>query len=104
MNYALWVDRVIAALADGGIALLVMFVLYVLLFVVGGIGSMLIGAGEAAVSQRGEPGGLSSLFGCSTCCLFFILPPVSYLAAGLLNKVYLVSKRGYSVGEVLMKL
>jgi uncharacterized RDD family membrane protein YckC len=36
--------------------------------------------------------------------LFFILPPVSYFVAGLLNKVYLVSKRGYSVGQGLMKL
>jgi uncharacterized RDD family membrane protein YckC len=104
MNYALWADRVLAALADGAIAVLVMFVLYVLLFVVGGIGSMIIGAGEAAVSDRGEAGGLSGLFGCSTCCLFFILPPVSYFVAGLLNKVYLVSKRGYSVGQGLMKL
>jgi len=95
---------VLAALADAGIAVLVMFVLYVLLFVVGGIGSMIIGAGEAAVNTRGEPGGLSGLFGCSTCCLFFILPPVSYFVAGLLNKVYLVSKRGYSVGQGLMKL
>jgi uncharacterized RDD family membrane protein YckC len=95
---------VLAALADAGIAVLVMFVLYVLLFVVGGIGSMIIGAGEAAVSDRGEAGGLSGLFGCSTCCLFFILPPVSYFVAGLLNKVYLVSKRGYSVGQGLMKL
>ena len=104
MNYALWVDRVLAALADGGIALLVMFILYVLLFVLGGIGSMLIGAGEAAVSERGQAGGLCCRFGCSTCCLFFILPPVSYLLAGLLNKVYLVSKRGSSVGQGLMKL
>ena len=104
LNYALWADRVLAALADAGIAVLVMFVLYVLLFVVGGIGSMIIGAGEAAVNTRGEPGGLSGLFGCSTCCLFFILPPVSYFVAGLLNKVYLVSKRGYSVGQGLMKL
>lgn len=105
MNYALWADRVIAALADAGIALLVMFVLYLVLFVIGGVGSALIGAGEAAVSTRGEPGGpLSGLFGCSTCCLFFILPPVSYLAAGLYNKVYLVSKRGYSMGQGLMKL
>ena len=104
LNYALWADRVLAALADAGIAVLVMFVLYVLLFVVGGIGSMIIGAGEAAVNTRVEPGGLSGLFGCSTCCLFFILPPVSYFVAGLLNKVYLVSKRGYSVGQGLMKL
>jgi len=104
MNYALWVDRVLAAIIDGLIALLVMFILYVLLFLVGGVGSMIIGAGEAAVNTRGEPGGLSSLFGCSTCCLFFILPPVSYFAAGLLNKVYLISKRGCSVGQGLMKL
>ena len=104
MNYALWVDRVLAAIIDGLIAVLVMFILYVLLFLVGGVGSMIIGAGEAAVNSRGEPGGLSSLFGCSTCCLFFILPPVSYFTAGLLNKVYLISKRGYSVGQGLMKL
>jgi len=104
MNYALWVDRVLAALVDGGIAVVVMFILYVLLFLLGGIGSMLIAAGEGAVNPRGEPGPLSGLYSCSTCCLFFILPPVSYLAAGLLNKVYLVSKRGYSVGQGLMKL
>ena len=104
MNYALWADRVIAALADAGIAALVMLVLYVLIFVVMGVGTTLIGAGESAVSGRGEPGGLAGLFGCSTCCLFFILPPISYLVAGLLNKVYLVSKRGYSIGQGLMKL
>lgn len=105
MNYALWADRVIAALADAGIALLVMVVLYILLFVIMGVGTALIGAGESAVSSRGEPGGpLSGLFGCSTCCLLFVLPPISYLIAGLANKVYLVSKRGYSVGQGLMKL
>jgi len=104
MNYALWVDRVLAALADGGIAVLVMLVLYFLLFVVGSAGSLLLGAGEAAATGGQSAGGLSGLFGCSTCCLFVILPPVSYFAAGLLNKVYLVSKRGYSVGQGLMKL
>ncbi len=105
MNYALWADRVIAALADAGIALLVMILLYILLFVIMGVGTVLIGAGESAVSTRGEAGGpLSGLFGCSTCCLLFVLPPISYLVAGLANKVYLVSKRGYSVGQGLMKL
>ena len=103
MNYALWADRVLAAIADGGIAVLVMFVLYIILFVIGGVGSMLIGAGEAAVSG-GKEAPLTGLFGCSTCCLFFILPPVSYFVAGLYNKIYLVSKRGYSIGQGLMKL
>lgn len=104
MNYALWADRVIAALADAAIALLVMIVLYVVLFTIMGVGTALIGAGEGAVSSRGEPGPLSGLFGCSTCCLFFILPPISYFVAGLANKVYFVSKRGYSVGQGIMKL
>jgi hypothetical protein len=40
MNYALWADRVLAALADGGIAVLVMLVLYVRLFVLGSAGTL----------------------------------------------------------------
>lgn len=104
MNYALWADRVLAALADGGIAVLVMLVLYVLLFVLGSAGTLLVGAGESAATGGQAAGGLSSLICSSSCCLFFILPPVSYFVAGLLNKVYLVSKRGYSVGQGLMKL
>lgn len=95
MNYALWADRVLAALIDGGFALLVMGALYVLLFLITVIGGNVLGA----ASQ--DAGGL---FGCSGCCLFFVLPPISYFVAGLLNKVYWVSKRGYSIGQGVMKL
>ena len=103
MNYALWADRVLAALADAGIALSLMIVLYVLLFVIGLGGQALFAVAEQATGT-GAAGAFGGLFGCGTCCLFFVLPPVSYLAAGLYNKVYLVSKRGYSIGQGLMKL
>jgi uncharacterized RDD family membrane protein YckC len=102
MNYALWADRVLAALADGGIALLVMIVLYLLLAIV-----MVLFAGISAVDSQAQTGVLSLIGGfgwCGTCCLGIVVPPVSYLVAGLYNKVYLVSKRGYSIGQGLMKL
>jgi len=103
MNYALWSDRVLAALADGGIALLVMIVLYIIVFVVG-VGGQFVFAGLEQATGTGAAGGVGGLFGCGTCCLFIALPPIAYLIAGLANKVYLVSKRGYSIGQGLMKL
>jgi uncharacterized RDD family membrane protein YckC len=103
MNYALWADRVLAALADGGIALLLMIILYVLLFVIGFGGTAMLSGVEQATGT-GAAGGLGGLLCSGTCCLFVILPPVAYLLAGLANKVYLVSKRGYSIGQGLMKI
>jgi uncharacterized RDD family membrane protein YckC len=102
MNYALWADRVIAALADGGVAFLLLLVLYLLLGVV-----MAMFVGISAVDSQAQTGVLSmvGMFGCwGTCCLFIFMPPIAYLVAGLYNKVYLVSKRGYSIGQGLMKL
>jgi uncharacterized RDD family membrane protein YckC len=103
MNYALWADRVIAALADGGIALLVMIVLYVGLILVSFIITA-IGAGASQATQSDGPSSVAGFLGCSGCCMAFVLPPIAYLIAGLGNKVYLVSKRGYSIGQGLMKL
>jgi uncharacterized RDD family membrane protein YckC len=95
MNYALWADRVLAALIDAGVAFVVMIVLYILVFVITLAGAGILGG----VSQ--DAGGL---FGCTGCLLFFILPPISYFAAGLFNKVYWVSRTGHSIGHGLMKL
>lgn len=109
MNYALWADRVIAALADVGIAVLVMIALYVLLIIVTFVFSALgmVGSGLEQQATGGEPGliGLiTTMGGCGFYCLIIFLPPISYFVAGLLNKVYWVSKRGYSIGQGLMKL
>jgi uncharacterized RDD family membrane protein YckC len=98
MNYALWADRVLAALIDAGVALAFMIVLYVILILISFLLTMITGA------TGGADGGAGGLLGCGTCVLAFVLPPVSYLIVGILNKVYWVSKRGYSIGQGVMKL
>lgn len=103
MNYALWADRVLAALIDAGVALAFMLLLYLVIFILSLFISMIGGAIEAGTGAG--IGGMLGGLGCTGgCIMFFILPPVSYFIIGLLNKVYWVSKRGYSIGQGVMKL
>lgn len=102
MNYALWADRVLAALIDGGVATAFMIVLYLALIIISFLLGALGVAGEAA--GLGGASALGSFGSCGMCLIAIILPPVSYLVIGLLNKVYWVSKRGYSIGQGVMKL
>lgn len=105
MNYALWADRAVAALIDIGIALLFMLIIFVLMWVIMLIFN-LIAAGLSSTGTKvgQELGLLSSFGGCGICCFSFILPPISYWIVGLLNKTYWVSKRGYSIGQGVMRL
>jgi uncharacterized RDD family membrane protein YckC len=73
-------------------------VLSIITTVIGAIGS----AGAAAGSDGAAAAG--SIVGSSFCCFTFILPPISIFVAGLFNTVYLVSRRGSSVGQGLMGL
>lgn len=99
MNYALWADRVLAALIDGGIAFAGVIALYIIIFVLWGV----LAVGGSAIG--GEAGGLLGSLGCCGGFLMLIIvPPVAYLVVGLLNKVYWVSTRGYSMGQGIMKL
>ena len=95
MNYALWGDRVLAALIDVGVAFAGMIVLYIVLFVLVSILSL----GGGLINE-----GLGGLLGCGGCVLFFVIPPVAYFVVGLLNKVFWVSSRGYSIGQGVMNL
>ncbi len=94
-NYALWADRVLAALIDGALIMAGVILLYFVIAVIGGIGSAALGA----ISQ--DAGGI---FGFGACCTFFILPPLATLLVNLYNKVYLISSRGYSIGQGIMNL
>ena len=90
-----WIDRVLAALIDGGIAAGVMIVLYIVFGVLGG----LLGAiGSSVNSDAG------STLGSLTCCFGFLLAGLSVFVVGIYNKVFLVSKRGSSIGQGVMKL
>lgn len=92
MKYAFWADRVLGAIIDHLLVIGVMVALYIFLF--------LFSAAGTALGGR-EAGGA---IGASGCCLFFILPPLSQFVTGIFNNVYLVSRRGYSVGQGLMGL
>jgi uncharacterized RDD family membrane protein YckC len=105
LNYALWADRVIAALADAAIAFLVLIALYVLLWLIMIVFGSLAGAAASTETEAGQGIGMLGALGCyGTCCVGIFLPPIAYFVTGLLNKVYWVSKRGYSIGQGLMKL
>jgi uncharacterized RDD family membrane protein YckC len=100
-NYAMWADRVIAALIDGALIVVVTVVLY---FVVTAV-STAIGLAGSSLSKGNQNG--SGAVGCLSsgiCCLLFILLPIVTFGIGMYNKVYLVGKRGYSVGQGIMKL
>lgn len=92
-GYASWADRVIGYIID---SLFVGAAIIVLMVVIGGFfGSMAaLGGGEQMFG--GAPQGM--------CCLVFVLFPVSTLLVGLYNRGYLVSQRGYSIGQGIMKL
>jgi uncharacterized RDD family membrane protein YckC len=103
MNYAVWADRVVAALIDVGVALAFMIVLYIII-AIGSVVLTAVGGAIDSASGSGAGGALGALGSCGGCFLFFVLPPISYFGIGMLNKVYWVSKRGYSIGQGAMKL
>lgn len=96
--YAEWIDRVLAALIDGGISVAVMIVLYIIIGIIGG-GLMAIGSGLGD-----DAGGALAGLGSLSCCFGFLLAAISVFAVGIYNKIFLVSKRGFSIGQGVMKL
>jgi uncharacterized RDD family membrane protein YckC len=103
LQYAVWADRVIAALIDAGLIMGVVIALYVVITIIstiiGGIG---MGLGGAVGGEEGA--GVGSLLGSSLCCVTFFMLPLVSLGLGLYNKVHLVSKRGASIGQGMMNL
>jgi uncharacterized RDD family membrane protein YckC len=83
MDYATWANRVIGYIIDSLFVGVAMVVLYMAL---GGLLSVLanMGASHAAGAM---------------CCVLIILFPVATFLVGLYNRMYLVSQRGYSIGQ-----
>jgi uncharacterized RDD family membrane protein YckC len=90
LNYAQWGDRALGYLIDVGLAVGVMIVLFIIFGILAAIGA---GVGG---SDSGLPGGIV--------CIGMMLSAVAMLGIGLYNKVYLVSKRGSSIGQNVMHL
>jgi RDD family. len=95
-----WADRLIAALIDFGIVVVAVIVINLLFGAffgaLGGLG-MLTGKNEAASSAIGG-------IGCLGCIGWMVIPAIVYFAVGLYLKVFLVSKRGYSIGQGVAKI
>jgi uncharacterized RDD family membrane protein YckC len=100
-DYATWANRAIGYIIDQllvGIAVVVLGIIASLLF-----GSM-IGLGSLGSMGSDGLGTFVGGLGGSFCCFLLVLIPVASLGVGIYNRVYLVSKRGYSIGQGVMKI
>ena len=88
--YATWADRAVGYIID---QVLVGGVMLLLFLVLGGFFGAMAGV---AGDHSGFAGGM--------CCVLLIIFPVASLIVGIYNRVYLVSQRGYSIGQGVMKL
>lgn len=93
MDYALWQTRVLGYLIDSAFVVVVMGVLYAVL------GGVMTGLASVASGSRGASDAAGGL-----CCMMLLAFPAATLLVGLFNRIYLVSTRGASIGQGVMKL
>jgi uncharacterized RDD family membrane protein YckC len=94
VEYAPWVTRVAGFLIDYAmVAVACGALLLVGVLVFGSMAALDSGLGSA----RGN-------FGGGGCCCVLLLLPLASLLVGLWNKAYLVSQRGSSIGQGVMKI
>jgi uncharacterized RDD family membrane protein YckC len=87
MNYAQWIDRVIAAIIDSAIVFALVMIIWIVMMIVGVVSAVIHEALAALVFF-----------------LSFLIIFASSIGFLVYNKAYLVSKRGYSIGHGIMKL
>ena len=90
MRYAEWIDRVLAALIDGALNVALMIVLFII------FGALTAASAGVGGDDNPLPGGIL--------CMGMLVTFVSVFGLGIFNKIYLVSKRGSSIGQGVMKL
>ncbi|WP_321477954.1 RDD family protein [uncultured Paludibaculum sp.] len=95
MVCAPWATRVLGYIIDSIFVMVVVFALYAVAGVIFGAG---MGMGRMLDSD-----GLSGLGGLGCCCTLSIFP-ISFLIVGIYNRVILVSQRGYSIGQGVVKV
>jgi uncharacterized RDD family membrane protein YckC len=96
LNYALWADRFLAALIDAAIVFFFAAILMTIVWV--------SGFAVTAATAAGQTNDQNLLGPTMCCCGTFVVVPISMLIIGLFNKVYLIHRRGSSIGQGFMKL
>ena len=108
MNYALWGDRVLAFLIDAAINLVVGLLVLAIVYALGIAMTVVGGSMADDAGNRGQNNPVANLLatgGCFTCfCGPLLAVPLVTLIVGLFNKVYLIHRRGCSIGQGFMKL
>lgn len=95
VEYAPWVTRVAGFLIDYLLVLLAGgALLLVAILVFGSLASIGSGLGSEGLGRFGGGG----------CCCALLLMPLASLLVGIWNKAYLVSQRGSSIGQGVMKI
>lgn len=97
-DYATWANRAIGYLIDSIFVVIAMAIL-------GFISSAIFGSAMSlgSLGNSADLGFLQSVGGIGCCCTLALFP-VAILGVGLYNKVYLLSKRGFSIGQGIMKI
>ncbi|MCA1555074.1 MAG: RDD family protein [Acidobacteria bacterium] len=90
MRYAEWIDRVVAALIDGALNIALMIVLFIV------FGALTAASAGVGGDDNPLPGGIF--------CIGMLITFISIFGLGIFNKVWLVSKRGASIGQGVMHL
>ena len=100
MNYASWGARAVGYIIDTLLVGALMVVLYLpLAGVLAGI--------SGALSNDFNSGGVGAGWGgagAGICCIAIVLFPLASLLIGFYNRVYLISSRGYSIGQGVVSI
>jgi uncharacterized RDD family membrane protein YckC len=100
MDYATWADRAIGYFID-------YLLISAALGVIGGVYiaiALTLGAAASAAAGSDAANALAASSFSSLCCVLGVGFPVATLGVGIWNRVYLVSKRGYSIGQGIKRL
>ncbi len=100
MDFAQWPDRVIGYIVDHLLVSAALAVVGLIYFVF----AMVLGAASSAAGNSDAAGALAAGSASTMCCLLGVGLPVASLGVGIWNRAFLVSKRGYSIGQGLRSL
>jgi uncharacterized RDD family membrane protein YckC len=100
-DYASWGSRVLGYIIDMLLVGVGMCVLYV---IVGASLASIFHFADVPWNNLNLSNPNSSPFTQGFCCFWLVLFPIAALGVGLFNGVYLVSKRGASIGQGVMKI